>query len=115
METLSDIVAQIRAAAYIQNADTPKSVLRIADRIEAAWRRNVVELNAVLVKDADFERNKDELCRARAALAPWISLAEWLIKNAGKDALGQGVAEMVPALRARIDESRAVINGRGLS
>jgi hypothetical protein len=38
-ETLADIVAQIRAAAYIQNADTPKSVLRLADRIEAAWKR----------------------------------------------------------------------------
>lgn len=40
MESLSDIVAQIRAAAYIQNADPPKSVLRLADRIEAAWRRD---------------------------------------------------------------------------
>ena len=38
-ETVADIVAQIRAAAYIQNADTPESVLRLADRIEAAWKR----------------------------------------------------------------------------
>lgn len=38
-ETVADIVAQIRAAAYIQNADTPESVLRLANRIEAAWKR----------------------------------------------------------------------------
>ena len=38
-ETLAEIVAQIRAAAYIQNADTPQGVLRLADRIEAAAKR----------------------------------------------------------------------------
>ena len=43
-ETIADIVAQIRAAAYIQNADTPRSVLYLADRIEAAWKREREEL-----------------------------------------------------------------------
>lgn len=45
-ETVADIVAQIRAAAYIQNADTPKSVLRFADRIEAAWKHEREEAEA---------------------------------------------------------------------
>ncbi len=45
----------------------------------------------------------------REALTPWISLAEWLIKNAGKDALGNGISEIVPQLRRRIDESRAAL------
>ena len=35
-ETVSDIVAQLRAAAHIQNADSPRDVLNFADRIEAA-------------------------------------------------------------------------------
>ena len=38
-ETIADIVSQIRAAAYLQNADSPSSVMRLADRIEAAWKR----------------------------------------------------------------------------
>ena len=38
-ETIADIVAQIRAVAHIQTADTPRSVLQFADRIEAAARR----------------------------------------------------------------------------
>lgn len=45
-ETLAEIVAQIRAAAYIQNADTPQSVLRLANRIEAAWKRERAEIEA---------------------------------------------------------------------
>ena len=40
-ETVADIVAQIRAAAYIQNADSPQSVLNLADRLEAAHKREV--------------------------------------------------------------------------
>ena len=46
----------------------------------------------------------------REALKPWISLAEWLIENAGKDAFGRGVAEIVPTLRRRIDESKAALS-----
>ena len=38
-ETIADIVAQLRAAAYIQNADSPRDVLKFADRIEAAATR----------------------------------------------------------------------------
>ena len=46
----------------------------------------------------------------REALVPWISLGEWLIQNAGKDALGQGISEIVSKLRARVDASRAAIS-----
>ena len=38
-ETIADIVAQLRAAAHIQNADSPRDVLKFADRIEAAAKR----------------------------------------------------------------------------
>ena len=38
-ETIEDIVAQLRAAAYIQNADSTRDVLKFADRIEAAHQR----------------------------------------------------------------------------
>ena len=38
-ETIADIVAQLRAAAHIQNADSPRDVLKFADRIEAAMKR----------------------------------------------------------------------------
>ena len=38
-ETIADIVAQLRAAAHIQNADSPRDVLKFADRIEAAATR----------------------------------------------------------------------------
>ena len=38
-ETIADIVAEIRAAAHIQNADSPRDVLKFADRIEAAEKR----------------------------------------------------------------------------
>ena len=43
-ETIADIVAQLRAAAYIQNSDSPRDVLKFADRIEAAHKR---EMNAL--------------------------------------------------------------------
>lgn len=42
-ETIADIVREIRAAAYIQNADTPESVIAFADRIEVAAKRELDE------------------------------------------------------------------------
>ena len=38
-ETISDIVAALRAVAYIQTAESPRDVLKFADRIEAAAKR----------------------------------------------------------------------------
>ena len=38
-ETIADIVAALRAVAYIQTAESPRNVLEFADRIEAAAKR----------------------------------------------------------------------------
>ena len=38
-ETIADIVAALRAVAYIQTAESPRDVLEFADRIEAAHKR----------------------------------------------------------------------------
>lgn len=38
-ETIADIVAALRAVAYIQTADSPRDVLDFANRIEAAAKR----------------------------------------------------------------------------
>ena len=38
-ETISDIVAALRAVAYIQTAESPRDVLEFANRIEAAAKR----------------------------------------------------------------------------
>ena len=47
-ETIADIVAALRAVAYIQTADSPRDVLEFADRIEAAHKREVAELRECL-------------------------------------------------------------------
>ena len=38
-ETIADILAALRAVAYIQTAESPRDVLEFADRIEAAAKR----------------------------------------------------------------------------
>ena len=43
-ETIADIVAALRAVAYIQTAESPRDVLEFANRIEAAAKREVEEL-----------------------------------------------------------------------
>ena len=47
-ETIADIVAQLRAAAHIQNADSPRDVLKFAYLIEVAHHREVAELRECL-------------------------------------------------------------------
>ena len=47
-ETIADIVAALRAVAYIQTAESPRDVLEFADRIEAAAKRER-EAGAVLL------------------------------------------------------------------
>lgn len=47
-ETVADIMREIRAAAYIQNADTPESVIAFAARIEAAAKRKRATLEDAL-------------------------------------------------------------------
>ena len=38
-ETIADIVAALRAVAYIQTAESPSDVLEFANRIESAAKR----------------------------------------------------------------------------
>ena len=38
-ETIADILAALRAVAYIQTAESPRDVLEFANRIEAAMKR----------------------------------------------------------------------------
>lgn len=119
-ETLADIVAEMREArtdfpfVYLMGEpDTPEvidfkskeiieprrinirrvTVKELADRIEAAWNREHGNAAAM-----------------RAALKPWISMGEWLLENAGKDALGAGIAKMSPAIRQRLEEARAALS-----
>ena len=61
-ETIADIVAQLRAAAYIQNSDSPRDVLKFADRIEAAHKRDVAELRKCLSEAVTEVCNRLEKC-----------------------------------------------------
>lgn len=75
-ETLADIVAEIRAAAYIQNADNPQSVLRLADRIEAAVKREREEWSSRLADAHEVAEDfKNTLTKALDTLA-WLKSAE---------------------------------------
>lgn len=61
-ETIADIVAQLRAVAYIQNADSPRDVMKFADRIEAAHKREVAELRECLREAVEEVCNRLEKC-----------------------------------------------------
>ena len=101
-ETIEDIVAEIRRDIKLGNnyyaANLPDRIEEAAKR-EHTCRRSIeipIEIKPTL--------------ESHEVLDAWIALAEWLIENAGKDALGQGIAKMVPLLRIRIDQSRAVLS-----
>jgi len=74
-ETLADIAREIRYYFQAQKrSGNPEhrpwhQVLSDwADRIEAAWEREVKEWNALRVKVADFENTKERLAKTQAAL-----------------------------------------------
>ena len=102
-ETIDDIVAEIRA----YGAQPPPRLmwLEIADRIEAACERD-----RTCRRSIEIPIEIKPTSASHQALSAWISLAEWLIANAGKDALGQGIAEIVPSIRRHIDESRVALS-----
>ena len=102
-ETIDDIVAEIRA----YGAQPPPRLmwLEIADRIKSALDRDRTSRRSINIP-IEIKPTSATL----QALGAWISLAEWLIANAGKDALGQGIAKIVPLLRIRIDQSRAALS-----
>ncbi len=111
-ETIADIVAEMRRradSAFPYDVDTMNMLEPLADRIEAAWKREREAMlkTAMMAKcEVCSKQPVGNAAAMREALTPWISLAEWLVKNAGKDALGNGISEIVPQLRRRIDESR---------
>ena len=45
----------------------------------------------------------------REAALPWIAFAEWLLENAGKDALGAAIRDNGPIIRQRLEELRAAL------
>ena len=61
-ETIADIVAALRAVAYIQTAESPRDVLEFANRIEAAHQREVAELRECLKEAVTEVCNRLEKC-----------------------------------------------------
>ena len=99
---LSGIRLWFVAAANVLDEDasarvTPKALRKLAKDCDAALAAPAVDCPP------------SNVAALRDALTPWVSLAEWLIENAGKEALGRGIAEIVPTLRKRIDESKAAL------
>lgn len=79
-ETIADIVAQIRAVAYIQTAESPSSVLQLADRIEAAAKRG------------------DDVWRAAFAKVTSVVSRQHAKRNLGEQG-SRAVAEIMSACR----------------
>lgn len=68
-ETIADIVAQLRAAAHIQTADSPRDVLKFSERIEAAAKRKADSIHREMVIIAGIEmENSDDPPRLWTAL-----------------------------------------------
>lgn len=118
-ETLADIVAQIRAAAYIQNADTPQSVLRLADRIEAAWKREraEIEANALAVGGSSrggANKPSGNAAAMREALAAVAELL-WEIQGLGKSPISNKAyavkRKVIAALANPPHEAKWTANG----
>ena len=85
-ETIADIVAALRAVAYIQTAESPRDVLEFADRIEAAHQREVAELrgerNGILNANASLADDNDRLRREVAELERKVSELRECLKEA---------------------------------
>lgn len=79
-ETVADIVAQIRDVAYIQTAESPSSVLQLANRIEAAAKRG------------------DDLWRAAFAKVTSVVSRQHAKRNLGEHG-SRAVAEIMSACR----------------
>ena len=90
-ETIADIVAQLRAVAHIQNADSPRDVLKFADLIEVAHHREVAELKS---KMNDVVCENEALRDACGACGAKREVAE----------LRKGISELLDALQAIYDE-----------
>lgn len=83
-EAIADIVAMIRHAAYVQTADTPQSVLRLADRIEAAWNRERAKIEADALAAGgivEAARHEGNAAARREALDGMLILACGICEN----------------------------------
>ena len=97
-ETIADIVAALRAVAYIQTVESPRDVLKFADRIEAAAKREreagaaaaqiCGEVGEMIGREAAFKQSvtdcnhlgnaakiRAENARLRAALKPVLDIS----------------------------------------
>ena len=97
-ETIADIVAALRAVAYIQTAESPRDVLEFANRIEAAAKREreagaaaakiCGEIGEMIGREAAFKQSvtdcnhlsneakiRAENARLRAALKPVLDIS----------------------------------------
>ena len=122
-ETIADIIAEkrLRAAEMEKTLGDQHSFVESlkddADRIEAAWKRekSVIEADALAVggivgATAGKSSVVGDAARLREALEPWIAFAEWLLENAGKDALGVAIRDNGPIIRQRLEELRAALS-----
>ena len=107
-ETLADIVAEMDNLGKLDEKSTdriPRSLMGLglrtyATRFEAAAKRELVP-----------NRNKlGNAAAMREAALPWIAFAEWLLENAGKDALGAAIRDNGPIIRQRLEELRAALS-----
>lgn len=103
--TVSDVTARMRTEAGILAllngqsvgvASVVNKLREFADSIDAAVSKTetTAPVNAAAMREA---------------LKPFVSLGYWLIENAGKDALGEGISEMMPMLRKRIDAAESAL------
>ena len=93
-ETIADIVAALRAVAYIQTAESPRDVLEFADRIESAAKREreagaeaaqiCGEIGEMIGREATIKESlvvgnaaelRAENARLRAALKPVLDIS----------------------------------------
>ena len=93
-ETIADIVAALRAVAYIQTAESPRDVLEFANRIEAAAKREreagaeaaqiCGEIGEMIGREATIKESlvvgnaaelRAENARLRAALKPVLDIS----------------------------------------
>ena len=92
-ETIADIVAALRAVAYIQTAESPRDVLEFANRIEAAHQREVAELrgerNGILNANASLADDNDRLRREVAELERKVSELRECLKETMADAVAE--------------------------
>ena len=81
-ETIADIVAALRAVAYIQTAESPRNVLEFANRIEAAAKREREAALAVPPRNCDILSKTEVLEMLKDRSFSKEDTIEWLYDEA---------------------------------